>query len=258
MDEYTFIGFDCAYRTLGWCILGYNPRALTECLTTSPTTSSTTSSTKSSKNVSKLEMCARNLFHLRASGVVDVLGATIEEVDHSTRAILLAQTLRSIIPADIISRATVIIEKQPRKLGRQFAGAHTGSVHDSNQTVEAQLIYHFSVLYPARRVYLVSPNKKNQLACSLLHEDHVTTYSARKKQSRRAFMRMAELFNFDVVAPIIGGSKKETMSSVGDLDSDLRPRFTSISSKAIRHIKADQADACIQIVAAIILCPEYI
>lgn len=246
MDEYTFIGFDCAYRTLGWCILGYNPGALTECLTTS--------STKNSKNVSELEMCARNLFHLRASGVVDVLGATIEEVDHSTRAILLAQTLRSIIPADIISRATVIIEKQPRKLGRQFGG----SVHDSNQTVEAQLIYHFSVLYPARRVYLVSPNKKNQLACSLLHEDHVTTYSARKKQSRRAFMRMAELFNFDVVAPIIGGSKKETMSSVGDLDSDLRPRFTSISSKAIRHIKADQADACIQIVAAIILCPEYI
>lgn len=246
MDEYTFIGFDCAYRTLGWCILGYNPRALTECLTTSP------------KNALNLETCARNLFHLRASGVVDVLGATIEEVDHSMRAVLLAQTLRSIIPADIISRATVVIEKQPRKRGHQFAGAHAGSVHDSNQTVEAQLVYHFSVLYPARRVYLVSPSKKNRLACSLLHEDHVTTYSARKKQSRRAFMRMAELFNFDVVASIIGGKhRKKEAASVTSLDLHIMPVFDT-SPKAIRHIKADQADACIQIVAAIILCPEYI
>ena len=29
-DDYTFIGFDCAYRTLGWAILGFNPCSVAE------------------------------------------------------------------------------------------------------------------------------------------------------------------------------------------------------------------------------------
>lgn len=209
-DEYVFIGFDCAYRTLGWCILGYNPRTCANAL----------------HGLGDLS-CARNTFRLIGSGVEDVLGENIDDVDHSTRAKRLLATIRRIIPFDVIARATVVIERQPRKQG---GGRFRSGVHDTNLTVEGQLVYHFSVVCPAQKVYLVSAGKKNKISCQLLNEERVLTYAQRKKQTRRAFVQLASVFNFDV-CPYAG---------------------------VLRHVKADQADACVQIIAAIFLCTKNI
>lgn len=213
-EEHLFIGFDCAYRTLGWCILGYNPRAVINC-------------TDAEWRPDQLQSCLRNVFHLIGSGVEDVLGENIDGVDHSTRARRLIATLRRIIPPNIVSRAKVVIERQPRKRGRAFGNS---AVHDSNQTIEAQLIYHFSVVCPAACVYLVSAGKKNRISCQLLNEERVGTYVERKKQTRRAFVRLAEHFNFDICP----------------------------YARTYKHVRADQADACIQIIAAIFLCAKNI
>ena len=220
LDEHLFIGFDCAYRTLGWCIIGYNPCALTE------------AARDCARNdcgkpyCDRFKQCVRDLFHLRAGGVEDVLGQNIDEVDPSARAVRLLDTIRRIIPEDIIARSTVIIEKQPRKRGAGFCT----SVHDTNQTVEAQLVFYFSAIKPAHKVYLISAGKKNTFACTLLKEEHVKTYNARKKQSRRAYVCMAEHFNFSA----------------------------HVGAQEFRHVKADRADACIQIIAAIFLCANNI
>jgi hypothetical protein len=211
-DEHLFIGFDCAYRTLGWCVLGYNPRALTNALR--------------ERNEGGLKSAMRNLFRLRAGGVEDVLGQKIDTLDPSERAKLLAATLDRIVPRDEIARATVIIEGQPRKRGVGF----NASVRDTNQTVEAHLVFYFSVVRPAQRVYLISAGKKNKLACALLGEAHVKTYAARKMQSRRAYVRIAEHFNFSAHAEALN----------------------------IKRVKADRADACVQIIAAIFLCTKNI
>jgi len=223
-DEHTFIGFDCAYRTLGWCILGYNPRSLTRAIHESNAATNGIATIGATTN--GIAPCARDLFCLRAGGVEDVLGQKIDEVDHAERAIRLATTLRAIIPASIVARSTVIIERQPRKRGRGFSSA----VHDTNQTVEAQLVFYFSAVCRARKVYLISAGKKNKVACALLREPPVTTYDARKKQSRRAYVRLAEHFNFDA------------HSRACDFP----------------HVRADRADACVQIIAGIFLCAKSI
>lgn len=217
-DEHTFIGFDCAYRTLGWCVLGYNPRVLTRELRAT--------------GANALAQCLRDLFHLRAGGVEDVLGDKIDEFDQATRARQLAAGVRRILTAAAIdpatlAQATVIIERQPRKRKFGFTGS---SVHDTNQTIEAQLVFYFSVMCPARCVYLISAGKKNRLACALLSEPRVKTYPARKKQSRRAYVHLASMFNFDA-----------------------HPQ-----AREFRHVKADRADACVQIIAAIFLCADNI
>lgn len=220
-DEHVYIGFDCAYRTLGWCILGWNPHVIQDNDLIISGDSAQESNTRSDI-VASLAACVkrnRSFLHLRAGGVEDVLGQNIDTVDAPTRARKLADTLNRIIPRDIIHRAHVIIERQPRKRG-QF-----GSVHDANQTIEAQLLFYFSAIYPAHMVELIHAKKKNQLACVVLGENPVKTYAARKNQSRRLYVHFARLFDFSA-------------------DSN---------ATNIKHVKADRADACVQIIAAIFL-----
>jgi hypothetical protein len=204
-SEFLFVGFDCAYRTLGWCILGYNPRAIDD---------------------------SREIFHLYNSGVADVLEGceTIAHVAPMMRARKLASAIAQIIPRDFpIDHAHVIIEKQPRKTGR---GIIRGTSCETNQNVEAQLLYHFAVTQVARSVYLVSPVQKNKVARALLREEIAKTYAERKKQVRRAFLKFAQLFNFSE-------------------NADAHPLL-------FRNVRADMADACVQIIAAILLCAKDI
>jgi hypothetical protein len=157
--------------------------------------------------------------------VYDVLGANIDSISDSERARLLARALDSIVPRDFpISRAYVIVERQPRKRGA------FGSVRVATSCVESQIVYHFSVTRPAQYVYLISAGKKNHIARELLHESIARTYAERKKQTRRAFVHLARIFNFDACAN----------------------RFD------FKHIRADMADACLQIVAAIFICARDI
>jgi len=202
-DEYTFLGFDCAYRTLGWCVLGYNPRGAILCPQT---------------------LAPRDVLALRAGGVEDVLGAPIENIAETERARRLAATVARICAGIDIARAIVVIERQPRK-----CRARRG-VHDTNQTIEAQLVLYFSAIAPARAVHLISGSKKNALAQIILHEPRVATYAERKKQARRAYVHLATLFNFDA-----------------------HPE-----ARNYRRVRPDRADACVQIVATIFLCARNI
>jgi hypothetical protein len=204
-DERIFIGFDCAYRSLGWCILGFNPeRALRD-------------------------RDWRNLFRLIAGGVEDVLGEPIADVSHDQRAIRMhacITRITRIIPADIVRRATIVIEHQPRR--QSVRGC--GNVHGDNQAVEAQLIFYFSTIMRAERVFLIDPKKKDIISSVILHEERATKYAERKKQSRRAYVRLAEDFNF----------------------------AAHPGARDFKHLKADRSDACIQIFAAVFLCPQNI
>lgn len=196
--DFLFIGFDCALRTLGWAILGYNPSIRTN-----------------------LERC-RELYQLFGAGVVDVLGENVESVRESERARRLALKLDEIIGRDFpIEKAYVIIERQPRKRSAQ------GAIRTATACVESQLVYHFSVLRRAKSVYLISAGKKNRVARALLDEPVARTYSERKKQTRRAFARMATLFDF-------------------------------ACPHDFRHIRPDMADAFMQILGAIFICANDI
>ncbi|MFA5767753.1 MAG: hypothetical protein WC919_07595 [Candidatus Paceibacterota bacterium] len=209
--DFLFVGFDCALRTLGWSILGYTPSIIT---------ANRDKSTSALRN-------ARDVIQLFGSGVYDVLGANIDSTSDSDRARALARALDNIIPRDFpISRAYVIIERQPRKRNA-FCG---GAVRTATACVESQLVYHFSVTRAAKYVYLISAGKKNHIARELLHEPMARTYAERKKQTRRAFVHLAGVFNFDTCA--------------NRLD--------------YKHIRADMADACLQIVAAIFICARDI
>jgi len=225
-DETIFISFDCAYRTLGWCILGYNPqRALRD-----PCYGN-----------------ARDLFRVIDGGVEDVLGTEIVNVTHRERARLLGATLDRIIPRELVENAIVIIEHQPR----QQSVRGVGTVRGDNQAVEAQLVMYFTVHAVARGVYLVAPKKKDTISSAILHEPIGKTYAERKKQSRRAYVQLASVFNFDVclarLAPIavddVGNGKK---------------RARRVARSPLSFLKADQSDACLQIFAALFLCAKSI
>lgn len=208
-DEFTFIGFDCAYRTLGWCVMGYNPSLLI---------------TELSRESAPRAQCARNLFHLIGSGVIDVLGGNIETFGCAERAIKLNEAITGLIPAHVVARSVVVIERQPRKR------MHGGGVHDANQTIEAQLVYHYSVVQRAHGVYLISAAKKNKISAQILCEEPARTYATRKKQTRNAYTKLLSVYNFDAHS----------------------------GARVLRHIKADLADACMQIFAAIFLCAKDI
>lgn len=198
--EHLFIGFDCAFRTLGYSILAYNPR--------------------------ELMPNARDVLRLVACGVCDILGENIDAVDASERARRFARAMDEIVPASIpVAHATVVIEHQPRKLARAHANAR-----EACASVESFLVYHFSVVRPAARVFLIGASKKNVIARALLGEDVARTYAERKKQTRRAFVHLARFFNFDVCA----------------------------RANDVKHVSADLADSCIQILAAIFLCAHEI
>jgi len=194
-----FISFDCAYRTLGWCIVSFNP-------------ADTLARMRASENPRE-EL--RGLFKILGGGVEDVLGAKIEDVSHSDRARLLMRTLERIMPpADVVSRATIIIEHQPRfqcLRGR-------GSVRGDNQAIEAQLVMYFTAAVPARRIFLIDPKDKDRISRIIVPPESgaAETYAVRKKRSRLAFAAMNQT-----------------------------PGQT-------RGISADQSDAYLQIIAAII------
>lgn len=203
--DFLFIGFDCALRTLGWTILGYTPSIIT-------------------RNIDGMRN-ARDVIHLFGSGVYDTLGDNIDNVSDYERARMLAHALDSIVPPDFpVSRAYVIIERQPRKRGM------FGSVRAATSCVESQIVYHFSVVRPAHYVYLISAGKKNHIARTLLHESVARTYAERKKQTRRAFVHLAGIFNFDACA----------------------------NRANVKRVRADMADACLQIIAAIFICARDI
>lgn len=202
-DEFVFVGFDCAYRTLGWCVMSYNPASFAFPFVVART---------------------RNLLRLIGSGVIDVLGDNIDAFDCGERAAKLHETLVKLVSPALAARAIVIIERQPRKRMRG------GGVHDTNQTIESQIVYHFSTICKARGVYLISATKKNQISAQILHELPAQTYATRKKQTRRAYEHLSRAFNFDA----------------------------HVGNCVMRHIKPDQADACLQIIAAIFLCTKDI
>lgn len=209
--EHIFIGFDCAYRSLGWCILGFNPAQ------TIANLHNFTAQTK--------EMPWFNMFRLIGKGVEDVLGKKIKEVDRITRAKLLADTIDRIIPRDLISRATIIIEEQLR--AQQLRG--TFRVAGGNADIEAQLIMYFTAVNRARKIILISSKAKKKYmeglglsSANLLAKER---YAANKCNSCTAFGMIAKHFNF---------------GNVG------------------KSVIADEADACIQILATIFLHPEDI
>lgn len=214
-DEHIFIGFDCAYRTLGWCILGFNPAQTAE---------------KMREACANLPQVPReipwfNMFRLIGKGVEDVLGAKIKDVDRVTRARLLADTITRIIPRDIVARSVVIIEEQLR--AQMLRGSFR--VAGGNADIEAQLLMYFTAVAPARKVILINSKVKKrymeELGLSSAGLAQGKRYDANKCNSCKAFGMVAAQFNF------------------GDVGST---------------VIADEADACIQILATIFLHPEYI
>lgn len=203
-----FVGIDCAYRSLGWSVVVFNPNC---CAASS-----------------------RDIFTFVDGGVVDTLGGkSIADVAVGDRARALHATFEMIFAVARDASAAgaaicVIIEKQPRGVGLAGAG-----VHDTNQTIEAQGIFYFSAIR-GLRVYAISPKKKNKAACAILAEDAVKTYAARKMQSRRAFARLAEAYNFGARAAKVVGAV------------------------SARNTPDDLADSCLQIIAAVFLCARDI
>lgn len=191
-DEFTFIGFDCGYRSLGWTILGYNPHADD----------------------------LRKVYVFRAGGVVDTIGRCIADTSLRERADALARVLDLISSLTDVTRSIVIIEKQPHGHGKGV----------NNYVIESQIIYHFSRVARASCVHIIHAKYKNMIAERLLRENRATSYAERKKQSRRAFSSMAEHFDFDACT----------------------------YARDIRRVRADLADSCMQIIAAIVLHADNI
>jgi hypothetical protein len=214
-DEHIFISFDCAYRTLGWCILGFNP---------------TRTIIKLREFGANLPQIPRdipwfNMFHLIGKGVEDVLGAKIKDVNRVNRAKLLADTIARIIPRKIIARATIVIEEQLR--AQMLRGGFR--VAGGNADIEAQLLMYFTAVEPARKIILINSKIKKkymeELGLSSANLPYNKRYDANKCNSCKAFGMISTQFNF------------------GDVG---------------KTVIADEADACIQILATIFLHPEYI
>jgi hypothetical protein len=182
-DEFIFIGFDCAYRTLGWSILGYNPHATS----------------------------LRNVYCFRAGGVVDVIGKIIASVTVQERARALANVLDQITKMVRIERAIIVIEEQP----------HNGKKSANNFAIESQILYHYTRAAVARSIHTIHGSRKNVISRAILHEPLAHNYRERKNQSRRAFVRMISLFDFDII------------------------------QHNYAKIRVDLADSCMQIIATI-------
>lgn len=247
LPDYIFISIDCAYRSLGWCILRFAPNEI--------------------MRVAKPGENIKNLLQFINGDVVDVLdGKLIEDVDVMTRARALHALFTKIHKeaTDYIAanptlqrpRIITVIEHQPRH-----------NVHDTNQAVEAQTAYHFTIVNPVDQVYLVNPSLKNKIACRLLNEAKVKTYPARKAQSRRAFVRLSEIFNFDArlarFAPATASaSDAETSASDVAASGARKKKRTkktgSAPSITYKNTKADLADAYMQIIATIFIAHKHI
>jgi hypothetical protein len=160
-DEFIFIGFDCAYRSLGWSILGYNPHA----------------------------PLLRDIYCFHAGGVVDVIGKLIATVTVQERASALARVLDQITSMVCIARTIIVIEEQP----------HNGKKSANNYAIESQIIYHYTRVAVARSIHTIHALRKNVMSRAILHEPVARNYRERKNQARRALVHMIALFNFDAL-----------------------------------------------------------
>jgi len=166
---YRILSFDCAYRTLGWCVLEYDPAGALAALADGRLGD------------------VHKVIRMTHGGIIDTLGGrTVRSTGDVDRARALRAALGTLPPGPF---AAVIIEKQPGRI-RGKRGC--------SQAVEAQLVYHYAAATAdsAAQIVLVHPREKNALATRIVGPIAVNSYAERKRQTVAALRRLSELFDF--------------------------------------------------------------
>ena len=185
--KYTFLSWDCAYRSLAWSYVTIYPCRLeaAEMILRDP--HHTADELRAAKYLMDHFIVVHDI------GAADIIGCKLAEVSELTRALALGKWLAQSSLGQISDHGcTVLIEHQPTTI------SFKGGRHNNNKS--PCIAHQLAIYYQGCNIIFMSPKMKDALACTeeLSISKFGKTYAARKKHSVANFKHIAGVIGMDI------------------------------------------------------------